>query len=43
MQNTVIVVPCYNEAERLDLAAFRRALVAERELRFVFVNVGSRD
>jgi glycosyltransferase involved in cell wall biosynthesis len=38
-----IVVPCYNEAERLDLAAFERFLAAEPELELLFVDDGSSD
>jgi len=43
VQDTVVVVPCYNEAERLDVAAFERALAAEPRLCFVFVDDGSTD
>jgi glycosyltransferase involved in cell wall biosynthesis len=39
----VIVVPCYNEAARLDRAAFRGFRLPGRRLRFCFVNDGSRD
>jgi dolichyl-phosphate beta-glucosyltransferase len=39
----VVVVPCYNEALRLDLAAFRGFSLPGRRLRFCFVNDGSRD
>lgn len=38
-----IVVPCYNEARRLDLAAFSSFLQLTPEVRFVFVNDGSQD
>ena len=40
---TAIVVPCYNEAKRLDLAVFARFLQQVPNVRFVFVNDGSRD
>lgn len=39
----VIVVPCYNEEKRLNLAAFSDFLRRLPEVRFVFVNDGSRD
>lgn len=40
---TVIVVPCFNEAGRLQPAAFAAALGRHPHLRFVFVDDGSRD
>jgi glycosyltransferase involved in cell wall biosynthesis len=40
---TCIVVPCYNEAGRLDRQAFVEALGRDHGLGFVFVNDGSRD
>lgn len=43
MPDVVIVVPCYNEAARLDLTAFRAALAQQPALSFVFVNDGSTD
>lgn len=43
VQDTVVVVPCYNEAARLDVAAFERALAQEPKLRFLFVDDGSKD
>jgi glycosyltransferase involved in cell wall biosynthesis len=43
MQDTVVVVPCYNEAARLDRVAFDRKLAQTPELRFVFVDDGSTD
>jgi dolichyl-phosphate beta-glucosyltransferase len=39
----VLVVPCYNEAARLDVAAFRDAAGTMPGLTFCFVNDGSRD
>jgi glycosyltransferase involved in cell wall biosynthesis len=41
-QNT-IVVPCYNEASRLDVAAFRRFIERSATPQFLLVNDGSRD
>jgi len=40
---TMIVVPCYNEAERLNGDVFLKTLVASPGLSFVFVNDGSTD
>ncbi|MFT3927510.1 MAG: GtrA family protein [Myxococcales bacterium] len=40
---TWIVVPCFNEAARLDTQAFLAALESNRELGFLFVNDGSTD
>jgi dolichyl-phosphate beta-glucosyltransferase len=39
----IIVVPCYNEAKRLDTAAFLRFVEREPDIAFCFVNDGSRD
>jgi glycosyltransferase involved in cell wall biosynthesis len=38
-----LVVPCYNEEKRLDVAAFRDVPVAGHDIDFLFVNDGSRD
>ncbi|MBV9762433.1 MAG: glycosyltransferase [Acidobacteriaceae bacterium] len=38
-----LVVPCYNEAARLNLAAFRRFIESGAGLRFLFVDDGSLD
>lgn len=43
MPRTWIVVPCYNEAKRLDPAAFETELNRRPDLAFLFVNDGSRD
>lgn len=43
VDRAAIVVPCYNEEKRLDLAAFSGFLHRAPEVRFVFVNDGSRD
>lgn len=44
-QPCVVVVPCYNEAERLPVASFEQFLQSEkdRSIGFLFVNDGSRD
>ncbi len=42
METTIVVIPCYNEAERLDLEEFR-ALLEEPGLSLLFVDDGSRD
>ncbi len=41
--DVVLVVPCYNEAARLDVAAFRDGARAMPGLAYCFVNDGSRD
>ncbi len=41
--DVVIVVPCYDEAARLDRAAFLGFGLPKRRLRFCFVNDGSHD
>jgi glycosyltransferase involved in cell wall biosynthesis len=38
-----VVVPCYNEAARLNVAAFRTFIARRYPVRFLFVNDGSRD
>ncbi len=43
MRPVAIVVPCYNEEQRLNPFAFRRFLADSLRCRFVFVNDGSRD
>jgi glycosyltransferase involved in cell wall biosynthesis len=41
--STLIVVPCYNEAARLDAESFVEFLAAEDDFSLVFVNDGSTD
>jgi len=43
MPGTTLVVPCYNEAARLDTAAFTTFLASRSDARLIFVNDGSRD
>ena len=40
---TGIVVPCYNEAERLQISEFNRFLKSNDSIFFCFVNDGSTD
>jgi len=40
---TFLVVPCYNEAARLDLEKFRNFAAENSDVRFLFVNDGSTD
>ena len=43
MHNTLIVVPCYNEEERLSIEQFLEVLANNHQLSFLFVNDGSND
>lgn len=43
MRNVLVVVPCYNEAARLDGAAFVQFAQANPGVRFLFADDGSRD
>lgn len=43
MHQTVLVVPCYNEEDRLQVDAFEQFAAAHPLVRFVMVNDGSRD
>ena len=43
MSQTVIVVPCYNEARRLDPDAFAAFVERHDDIDFALVNDGSSD
>jgi len=43
LAHTIIVVPCYNEARRLDTRAFTEFRLNGHRLEFLLVNDGSRD
>jgi dolichyl-phosphate beta-glucosyltransferase len=43
VRKTAIVVPCHNEAQRLNTAQFREFTLKHKDVRFVMVNDGSRD
>lgn len=43
MQKTAVIVPCYNEAKRLNRDVFLDFLKGDENLHFLFVNDGSRD
>lgn len=43
MPRPVIVVPCYNEAQRLDVQAFARFAAEDTSVDFLLVNDGSSD
>ena len=43
MSRAVVVVPCWNEARRLDAEAFLRFDARGRDVRFLFVDDGSTD
>lgn len=43
LAQTIIVVPCYNEARRLDGRAFTAFCPGNRRVEFLFVNDGSQD
>src|SRR5918993_859197 len=41
--HSIVVVPCYNEAQRLDTRAFSQLRVSGHWVEFLFVNDGSSD
>ncbi|EAQ79916.1 dolichyl-phosphate beta-glucosyltransferase [Blastopirellula marina] len=43
MPKSLFVIPCYNEADRIDLAAFDAFAAANQEIHFLLVNDGSTD
>ncbi|HKP49129.1 MAG TPA: glycosyltransferase [Gemmatimonadales bacterium] len=43
MVDTLVVIPCYNEAGRLPVQEFERFLAGTSQVGFVLVNDGSRD
>jgi dolichyl-phosphate beta-glucosyltransferase len=43
MASAVIVVPCYNEGKRLDIASFRNFTSSSHDIAFLFVDDGSTD
>jgi glycosyltransferase involved in cell wall biosynthesis len=43
MEKTCLVIPCYNESERLDTQAFLSELLNNPDLTLIFVNDGSKD
>ena len=40
---TVVVVPCYNEAQRIDVGRFRAFLAKTSDIDFLLVDDGSTD
>lgn len=43
MQKTALIIPCYNEEDRLDVREFLRCSAALPDLHFIFVDDGSTD
>jgi len=43
MEKTCLIIPCYNESERLDTQAYLRELYNNPNLTLIFVNDGSND
>src|SRR4051794_16282819 len=43
MSNCIVIIPCYNEAARLDAEAFRSFMAANANVQLLFVDDGSGD
>ena len=43
MASARIIIPCYNEENRLDVAAFKNFSASSHSITFLFVNDGSKD
>ena len=43
MDRTIVVIPCYDEAKRLPVQAFREFVAHVPGVQFLFVNDGSKD
>ncbi len=43
MSRAIVVVPCFNEANRIDTRRFQEFAAASQSIRFLFVNDGSTD
>src|ERR1700752_135559 len=43
MANGIIVIPCYNEAARLDVSAFEPFAAQHCDIQFLFIDDGSSD
>jgi dolichyl-phosphate beta-glucosyltransferase len=43
MHKTIIIIPCYNEAERLSINDFKDFVAKNNDISFLFVNDGSID
>ncbi|HAI12052.1 MAG TPA: family 2 glycosyl transferase [Phycisphaerales bacterium] len=43
MAHTILVIPCYNEASRLDIPTIERFVMSNTQVNLLFVNDGSND